>query len=85
MEANKKAKELVDKYLEIIDIEDAEHGVTESYYNQYDKAKQCAIIAVDEVLRSFDYHMDTRPRYRTEAQNEAIDLYKKVKQAIKNL
>jgi len=45
-----KARELVDKFAEIIPIEDAEHGETESYFIQYEKAKQCALIAVDEII-----------------------------------
>jgi len=50
-QAKEKARELVDKFVEIIPIEDAEHGETESYFIQYEKAKQCALIAADEILK----------------------------------
>lgn len=75
MEANKKAKELVDKYLEIIPIEDAEHGVTEQFFNQYCKAKQCAIIAVDEIIIEHHHHgYEERKRFWVKVKTKITNL-----------
>jgi len=73
MTPKEKAQELVDKFAEIIPIEDAEHGETESYFIQYEKAKQCALIAVDEIL-SVVWYVPVDTEYWEEVKQEIENL-----------
>ena len=73
MTPKEKAQELVDKFAEIIPIEDAEHGETESYFIQYEKAKQCALIAVDEIL-SVVWYVPVDTEYWQEVKKEIENL-----------
>ena len=53
MNAKEKAEELVIKmYQPLPASKEAEKGKEHLYYNQYNAAKQCALIAVDEILNS---------------------------------
>ncbi len=58
MEAKEKAKELVEKY-----------DQTFTYLESKNKAKQCAIIAVDEIL-NLDYFSEEGREYWQEIKNE---------------
>jgi hypothetical protein len=49
MTAKEKAQELIDKYL-FVEI---------AYYTSMHEVKQCALIAVDEVLYALSFHSDT--------------------------
>ncbi|MFY8248380.1 MAG: hypothetical protein ACOVJ5_01625 [Gloeomargaritales cyanobacterium] len=52
--AKEKAKELYSKYYNRI-----EHTLSEEYSpNEIDVVKQCALIAVDEILKSIIWHHD---------------------------
>ena len=64
MKAKEKAQELVDNYKQLVPIEFG--GMAQ------DLAKQCAIIAVDEILRVLFQHHE-------------IDFYKEVKSEIEKL
>jgi len=51
MNAKEKAEELIIKmYQPLPASKEAKKGEEHLYYNQYNAAKQCAIIAVDELL-----------------------------------
>ena len=65
MEAKQKAKELVEKYKEFTEDNHAE---------RYCNAKQCALIAVDEILKEH-YPQDIK----------RCDYFMEVKQEIENL
>jgi hypothetical protein len=65
MTPKEKAKELFDKYFE----------VTNNYY----QAKECALIAVDEMLNWFKDHSYSNKNY------DAFVFYNEVKQEIENL
>lgn len=47
--------------------------------------KLCALIAVDEILKSFDEFMDTRKNFRHELEIEAERYWLKVKEEIEHL
>jgi hypothetical protein len=75
MGAKEKAKELVKKF------------TAHSYHNDnvqqcFDHAKQCALIAVDEILESLGYKKLSDSPYTT---LEARQYYVQVKQEIENL
>ena len=67
MTPKEKAKELVDKFMEYSDAAD-EHGF----------AKQCALIAVDEIMDAIDWHGFETP-------NKEIEYWEEVKQEIQKL
>jgi hypothetical protein len=71
MEAKIKAKELVEKFLRYTPVE-----------FEYDYAKQCAIIAADEILNSFGLTINGQTFF---AEYRAIDFYEEVKQEIEKL
>jgi hypothetical protein len=78
MTPKEKAEELVIKmYQPLPASKEAEKGKEHLYYNQYNAAKQCALIAVDEIL---NHHSQEQGLYR-------IDTYywEEVKQEINNL
>ena len=62
MEAKEKAKELVEKY-----------DQTFTYLESKNKAKQCAIIAVDEIL-NLDYFSEEGREYWQEIKKEIENL-----------
>ena len=70
MTPKEKAKELVDKMLESL----YDNGSLSFKRILYDKAKQCAIIAVDEVLDNLEDHT-----------GKDIKFYNQVKQKIEKL
>ena len=70
MKAKEKAKELVYKYFNLTD------------HMQFDEAKECALIAVDEILKSgieIDYYFDKSIGYYL----SYLEYYAEVKQEIK--
>jgi hypothetical protein len=66
--AKEKAKELVELYCQLLSIR---------YYENKEKAKQCALIAVDEIINS-------RPAI-TDSQIQYINYWQQVKKEINNL
>jgi len=53
MEAKEKAEELVIKMYQLLPAsKEAEKGKEHLYYNQFNAAKQCAIIAVEEIIKA---------------------------------
>lgn len=73
MTSKEKAIQLVDKYFKL----------THPYYD-IDKAKQCALIAVDEILKSgieIDYYFDKSIGYYL----NYLEYYAEVKQEIQKL
>ena len=77
MNPQDKAKELVEKFIQHMPLEDAEHGVTETMFLQYEKAKQCALIAVDEIIEWERINFGTNTK--------ATDYWQQVKQEIEKL
>tara|TARA_R110000822_G_scaffold301842_1_gene425878 strand:- start:443 stop:640 length:198 start_codon:yes stop_codon:yes gene_type:complete len=65
MTAQKKAKELVDKFLKPVDT-------WHNYPMCFDTAKQCALIAVDEVLENS--HTNVFTNYWQEVKQEIFNL-----------
>jgi hypothetical protein len=56
MTPKEKAEELVIKmYQPLPASKEAEKGKEHLYYNQYNAAKQCALVAVDELWNESDY------------------------------
>jgi hypothetical protein len=75
MTPKEKAEELVIKmYQPLPASKEAEKGKENLYYNQYNAAKQCALIAVDEILKTFDC---TTP--------QSIEYWQEVKKEIQKL
>ena len=72
MNAQDKAKELVEKY-----------DQTFTYLESKNKAKQCAIIAVDEIL-NLDYFSEEGREYWQEIKNEIEKLWKQTYHLQKN-
>ncbi|MEI6186949.1 MAG: hypothetical protein WCP46_00405 [Alphaproteobacteria bacterium] len=71
-----KAEELVIKmYQPLPASKEAEKDKEHLYYNQYNAAKQCALIAVDEMLTHVEMMDD----------NAAINYWQEVKTEIENL
>ena len=54
-------------------------------FNGHFMAKKCALISVDEILKSFDAFMDSRKNFRHELEIDAERYWKEVKQEIENL
>ena len=71
-----KAEELVLRYLRI-------DNNTKEWFNSY-IAKQCALIAVDEILQIFNNEW-TKLDFWTEEINVTINFWQEVKQEIKKL
>lgn len=79
MEAKAKAKELVNQFLEKIPF--ADKNVYEDWKKEMnDKAKQCALIAVDEILDAITFNM-----YDEDAYNKEDNYWQEVKQEIELL
>jgi predicted DNA-binding ArsR family transcriptional regulator len=59
MKAKEKAEQLViQMYQPLPASKEAEKGKEHLYYNQFNAAKQCALIAVDEILKVAFYTND---------------------------
>ena len=71
MEANEKARELVEKFMQPID------GLYK-YPMCKDTAKQCALIAVEEICEAIDWHEFEHP-------NKEWDYWQQVKTEIQKL
>jgi hypothetical protein len=79
MTPKEKAEELVIKmYQPLPASKEVEKGKEHLYYNQYNAAKECALIAADEVLTTlYEYHYDS--------QSGAYEYWQEVKQEIDKL
>jgi len=79
MNPKEKAAELIEKYLNTIihfpyiDTEDG--NCIGTGYMTYNSAKDCAIIAVDEILEAIDWHDHETP-------NKEIDFWQEVKKEL---
>ena len=74
MTPKEKAQELVQKYYNRF-----EHTISDEYAEvEYEVCKQCALIAVDEILEAIDWHIYESP-------NREISFWQEVKQEIENL
>ena len=71
MTPKEKAQELVDKFLPHVRWKMAQEDVKE-------RAKQCALIAVDEIIDAVDWH-------EFEVPNDVLHFYFEVKQEIEKL
>lgn len=71
MTPQEKAKELVDEFDELL-----------TYRESKTKTKQCALIAVDEILNNFGNLTDGKPHY---CNYSTVKFYKEVRQEIENL
>jgi hypothetical protein len=75
MKAKEKAKELFNKYCYAIRTEETDSG----YFTNVIYAKQCAVIAVDEII-------DSSPMYYTGFEYESnLEYWQEVKQEIEKL
>jgi len=72
MTPKEKAKELVELYCQLLSIRD---------YEKKEKAKQCALIAVDEILWEIIKYADNSKEYVT----ENVKFWEEVKQEIEKL
>ena len=79
MEAKIKAKELVDKIYYSGRYDDKEDYIPAM---AWERAKQCAIITVNEILNSFGLTINERIFF---AEYRAIDFYEEVKEEINKL
>jgi hypothetical protein len=70
--AKEKAEELVEKYMPHIAGADR-YNTTLGIYNK-DIAKQCALIAVDEILKTFDCTTPQQVKYWQEVKAEIENL-----------
>ena len=77
MKAKNKAKELVDKFIDIMPSDDRYFSEEEMYDVQKENSKQCALICVDEVLESLEHNHWQNLDY--------VNYYKEVKQEINKL
>jgi hypothetical protein len=78
MKAKEKAKEIVERFINIIPCNDNELSEDEMYKEQLHSAKQCALICVDEILRN-EVNTTMHP-------NDIImDYWQEVKQEINKL
>ena len=95
MTPKEKAEELVIKmYQPLPASKEAVKGKEDLYYNQFSAAKQCALIAVDEILNSnptyqndvdWDDAEGSHPYYYTSQFEEAEKYWLEVKQEIEKL
>jgi hypothetical protein len=77
MTPKEKAKDLINKYIKPTIKWNPINDV--GYYNDINAAKQCALIAVDEILKTNPYEWDG------EDLNSNIDYWQEVKQEIEAL
>jgi hypothetical protein len=80
MTPKEKAKELVEKYLRTYPIYDNPSVVISYTYNE---AKQCALIAVDEILKR-TRSVDTMPPNYQKIDENTKEYWQEVKQEIEN-
>ncbi len=80
MTPKEKAEELVIKmYQPLPASKEAEKGKEHLYYNQYNAAKECALIAVDEILTEMSDYFD---KYDCTDTLSKIEYWTEVKQEI---
>ena len=80
MTPKEKAEELVIKmYQPLPASKEAEKGKEHLYYNQYNAAKQCALIAVDEVISNIE------PSVSMDVISARIKYWEQVKEEINKL
>ena len=68
MTPKEKAKELVDKFRKYVD--DGRHNGFYSGEITFENQKQCALIAVDEILNEYWSHDTKREKFWQEVRNE---------------
>lgn len=81
MTPKERAKELVDKLYQTTPNEQWYNppvGSISAKYNSWQQAKQCALIAVDEIIEAIDWHEYETP-------NKETDYWYEVKTEIENL
>jgi len=79
MTAKEKAKELIDKYTDLTnDCDCLEYMCICFRIGEYD-AKQCALIAVDEILKEYGTY------YKVEVNGKYVSYWQEVKQEIEKL
>jgi hypothetical protein len=80
MTPKEKAKELIEKFNNIADIESVWDG--NKWVTSYDHAKQCALICVDEILNSVIVY--SSELLLINWSDEQLEYWLKVKQEIEN-
>ena len=77
MKAKEKAEQLViQMYQPLPASKEAEKGKEHLYYNQFNAAKQCALIAVDEIIKAINFdwmevqNLESEHRYWQEVKQE---------------
>lgn len=86
MTPKEKAEELVIKmYQPLPSSKEAEKGKKHLYYNQYNAAKQCALIAVDEIKEVLNILLDSREHFRSESEKETVKYWQQVRKEIESL
>jgi len=81
MTPKEKAKELVDKFYQRFPLKMdviTTRGDLSWEYDSWNEAKQCALIAVDEIIKEVDWHDFETP-------NKVLNYWVEVKQEIKKL
>lgn len=83
MNPKEKAEQLVIQMYQLLPAsKEAEKGKEHLYYNQFNAAKQCALILVNEILENFGTLTEGKQHY---AAYSTIQFYEKVKQEIENI
>lgn len=77
MTPKEKAKELIEKYCQIL-FDDVQIVNISSPI-------RCALIAVDEIINSFNAFMDSRKNFRHELEIDAERYWQKVKEEIQDI
>ena len=86
MTPKEKAKELVDKFYDTTPNEAFidEPLVLSTPYSSWGQAKQCALIAVDEILNDYSYMQNIRNANSNQIHSRRV-YWQEVKQEIKNI
>jgi hypothetical protein len=79
MTPKEKAKQLVDKFISYSYFSNGNNAMNRQY-QQEDNAKQCALIAVDEILNAISFNM-----YDEEEYNKVDEFWEEVKNEIEKL
>lgn len=84
MTPKEKAQQLVKKYLPNFIEQYDNHGFDDYDYNE-DKAKECALIAVDEIIDALEKYDDRNDTYELQNMDGDFRYWDKVKQEIEKL
>jgi hypothetical protein len=79
MTPKEKAKQLVDKFISYSYFSNGNNAMNRQY-QQEDNAKQCALIAVDEILNAISFNM-----YDEEEYNKVDEFWEEVKNEIESI